>query len=160
MPFTSAKISRPIGLYADSPPSRSIAGKSVDPATSNLISERERRVTGTRYPRRELRPRSPYWRCIRSLFPGEGNHIPRSTVMVNERSLRAVTEPLPPTPRLVGPVGAPSCKPIPSKPNSYVAAIIARPAVISESNGSPDRYRYHLVFKRGQGGLAFELDLA
>ncbi|EGI62984.1 hypothetical protein G5I_08667 [Acromyrmex echinatior] len=27
---------------------------------------------------------------------GEGNHIPRSTIMVNERSLWAVTEPLPP----------------------------------------------------------------
>lgn len=54
------------------------------------------RLTGTRW---KLRPRLfglPEGIRRNSLFPGEGNHIPRSTVMVNEHSLRPLTEPLPP----------------------------------------------------------------
>jgi len=73
--------------------------KSVDPTSSNLINERERRVKpghgihDTNFAHGLLCHGRLY---IRSLFPGEGNHIPRSTIMVNERSLWAVTEPLPP----------------------------------------------------------------
>lgn len=54
------------------------------------------RLTGTRW---KLRPRLfglPEGIRRNSLFPGEGNHIPRSTVMVNEHSLWPLTEPLPP----------------------------------------------------------------
>lgn len=71
--------------------------KSVDLTSSNLISERERRVKpGHGIHDANFAHGLLYGRLyIRSLFPGEGNHIPRSTIMVNECSLRAVTEPLP-----------------------------------------------------------------
>lgn len=78
--------------------------------------------------------------------------------MVNERSLRAVTEPLPPAPRPVGPVGAPSCTYTLRAKLLCCRNYRATGCYLSASNGSPDRYRYHLVSKRGQGGLAFEPD--
>lgn len=152
---TSVEIPRSIALYADL--SRRAApvrgGDDASPSRkvgrSDLISERPSK-TGTRHPRHELRPRSPLptGRSIRSQFPGEGNHIPRSTVMVNEHSLRAVTESLPPacTPASVSGLWVHLAAPL-FKPNSYAAAIIA-PAVISaQAMALPlhDRYRYHLV---------------
>lgn len=103
-----AKTPRSIALYADlsrfrtilneSPPRVSAAeSRSIRPASIWLANGGVKPGHGIHDANFAHGPLLAVGRsCIRSLFSGEGNHIPRSTVMVNGRSLRAVTEPLPP----------------------------------------------------------------